>query len=134
MLIKRRGMSTVARQSENVTNSIHLLFRKLRLVLLVCSRRCGGRLFRALFAEVDLDAGGAYQDHRIAQPAYICLNCGSPAFDLSEVPGEMNAEAEADAPTAGADILCPVCETLVQVDAGMECPNCGAPLEVAEGR
>jgi uncharacterized protein (UPF0212 family) len=24
-----------------------------------------------------------------------------------------------------------VCETLVQVDAGMECPNCGAPLEVA---
>jgi hypothetical protein len=23
-----------------------------------------------------------------------------------------------------------MCETLVQVDAGMECPNCGAPLEV----
>jgi rubrerythrin len=42
----------------------------------------------------------------------------------------MVAEAEEDAPTR-TDILCPVCETLVQVDAGMECPNCGAPLEVA---
>jgi DNA-directed RNA polymerase subunit RPC12/RpoP len=103
-------------------------------VLLACSRRCGGRLFRALFAEVELDAGGAYQDHRIAQPGYICLNCGSPAFDLSEVPAEMDAEAAEDAKPAGTDILCPVCETLVQVDAGMECPNCGAPLEVAEGR
>ena len=100
-------------------------------MLLVCSHRCGGKLFRALFAEVEIDSGGAYQDHRIAQPGYICLNCGSPALDLSEVPAEMNAEAEADATPAGADILCPVCETLVQVDAGMECPNCGAPLEVA---
>ncbi|MEA2654957.1 MAG: hypothetical protein QOI23_322 [Chloroflexota bacterium] len=99
-------------------------------MLLVCSSRCGGRLFRALFAEVEIDSGGAYQDHRIAQRGYICLNCGSPAFDLSEVPAEMEAEAAADAPPAGADILCPVCETLVLVDADMECPNCGAPLEV----
>jgi rubrerythrin len=30
-----------------------------------------------------------------------------------------------------ADILCPVCETMVQVGAEMECPNCGAPLEAA---
>jgi len=30
-----------------------------------------------------------------------------------------------------ADILCPVCETLVQVRGELECPNCGAPLEVA---
>jgi DNA-directed RNA polymerase subunit RPC12/RpoP len=100
-------------------------------MLLVCSGRCGGRLFRALFAEVDVDSSGGYQDHRIAQPGYICLNCGSPAVDLSEVRAEMDAEAAADQPPAGADILCPVCETLVQVDAGMECPNCGAPLEVA---
>jgi hypothetical protein len=100
-------------------------------MLLVCSGRCGGRLFRALFAEVDVDSGGGYQDHRIAQPGFICLNCGSPAVDLSEVSAEMDAEAAADEPPAGADILCPVCETLVQVDAGMECPNCGAPLEVA---
>jgi DNA-directed RNA polymerase subunit RPC12/RpoP len=100
-------------------------------MLLVCSRRCGGRLFRALFAEVELDSGGAYQDHRIAQPGYICLSCGSPAVDLSEVQGEMDAEAAADEAPRGTDILCPVCETLVQVDSGMECPNCGAPLEVA---
>ncbi len=100
--------------------------------MLVCSRRCGGRLFRALFAEVELDAEGAYQDHRIAQPGYICLNCGSPAVDLAQVPVELDAEAQADEPApVAANILCPVCETLVEVDAGMECPNCGAPLEVA---
>ncbi|MEP6751200.1 MAG: hypothetical protein ABI959_00465 [Candidatus Dormiibacterota bacterium] len=99
-------------------------------MLLLCSRRCGGRLFRALFAEVDIDSAGDYQDHRIAQPGYICLNCGAPTFDLSEVPAEMAAEAAADDRPA-ADILCPVCETMVKVDAGMECPNCGAPLEVA---
>ena len=100
-------------------------------MLLVCSSRCGGRLFRALFAEVEIDSGGGYQDHRIAQPGYVCLNCGSPAFDLAEVPAELEAGARADEPRpVAADILCPVCETLVQVDAGMECPNCGAPLEV----
>jgi DNA-directed RNA polymerase subunit RPC12/RpoP len=101
-------------------------------MMLACSRRCGGTLFRALFAEVEVDAEGAYLDYRIAQPGYICLNCGSPAFDLGEVPAEMEAEAREDETKAvTADILCPVCETLVQVDEGMECPNCGAPLEVA---
>ena len=99
-------------------------------MLLACSRRCGGRLFRALFAEVVLDSGGAYVDYRISQPGYVCLNCGAPAFDLSLVPDEMVAEAEADESPAMADILCPVCETMVRVEAGMECPNCGAPLEV----
>ena len=104
----------------------------LRGMMLVCSRRCGGKLFRALFAEVELDASGVYLNHRIAQPGYVCLNCGSPAVDLSEVPAELQAEALADeARPIAADILCPVCETLVQVDEGMECPNCGAPLEVA---
>ena len=49
-------------------------------MLLVCSRRCGGGLFRALFAEVELDASGAYQDHRVTQPGYVCLNCGAPQF------------------------------------------------------
>lgn len=89
-------------------------------------------MFRALFAEVEVDERGEYQDYRIAQPGYICLNCGSPAFDLGEVPAEMEAEELAEeAKPVAADILCPVCETLVQVDAGMECPNCGAPLEVA---
>jgi DNA-directed RNA polymerase subunit RPC12/RpoP len=100
-------------------------------MLLVCSRRCGGKLYRALFAEVDLESGGAYVDHRVTQPGYVCLNCGSPAFDLGEVPAEMAAEDEADSVSVATDILCPVCETLVQVEADMECPNCGAPLEVA---
>jgi hypothetical protein len=98
---------------------------------LVCSHRCGGALFRAMFAEVDLDAAGNYQDHRIAQAGYVCLNCGAPAFDLSLVQGQMEAdEAEDDPPVIVADILCPVCETLVQVRGELECPNCGAPLEV----
>ena len=100
-------------------------------MLLMCTRRCGGKLFRALFAEVGIDSDGTYLDHRIVQPGYVCLNCGSPAVDLGEVPAEMAAEAEADELSSSTtDILCPVCETLVQVDDGMECPNCGAPLEV----
>jgi rubrerythrin len=101
-----------------------------QLMLLICSASCGGRLFRALFAEVELDSGGAYMDFRVSQPGYVCLNCGAPAFDLGEVPGEMAAEAEADEVPAATDILCPMCETLVRVEADMECPNCGAPLEV----
>jgi hypothetical protein len=102
-------------------------------VLLVCSRRCGGELFRALFAEVELNSAGEYQDHRVTQPGYVCLNCGSPALDLSTVPAELEAEAREDEAAARgtADVLCPVCETMVQLDANMECPNCGSPLEVA---
>ena len=100
---------------------------------LACSRRCGGDLFRALFAEVEIDAAGNYQDHRVAQPGFICLNCGAPAFDLSAVPEQMEADEAEDQqqPQVVADILCPVCETLVQVVGELECPNCGAPLEVA---
>jgi DNA-directed RNA polymerase subunit RPC12/RpoP len=103
-------------------------------VLLVCTRRCGGELFRALFAEVELDSGGEYQDHRVVQPGYVCLNCGAPALDLATVPAELEAEAkeeEAAAAAVTADVLCPVCETMVQLEANMECPNCGSPLEVA---
>lgn len=100
-------------------------------MMLVCSRRCGGALFRALFAEVEIDASGELQDYRLAQPGYICLNCGAPALDLGEVPAAMDADAHEDEPRPVADVLCPVCETMVQLDAGMECPNCGSPLEVA---
>jgi|GEM_PF-992449 len=97
-------------------------------MFLVCSQRCGGKLFRALFAEVELDESGAYQDHRVTQPGYICLNCGAPALDLSEVPAEMAAEDEEDTAAEPTDVLCPVCETMVRLDEGMECPNCGSPL------
>ena len=102
-------------------------------MLLVCSRKCGGTLFRALFAEVDVDRTGLYQDHRVTQPAYICLNCGAPALDLAEVPAALDEEAREDESSSAvtADVLCPVCETKVQLDANMECPNCGSPLEVA---
>ncbi len=99
--------------------------------MLVCSRRCGGTLFRALFAEVDVDAAGEYQEHRITQPGFICLNCGAPALDLGQVPAQIEADEQEDNATpVTADVLCPVCETMVQLDANMECPNCGSPLEV----
>src|SRR2546428_1475221 len=102
-------------------------------MLLVCSRRCGGKLFRALFAEVDIDSSGAYLDHRIAQAGYICLNCGSPSLDLSEVSAEMHREADEEEAPPAAAVLCPVCDTVLQVDTPMECPNCRAPLEDARG-
>ncbi len=101
-------------------------------MLLMCANRCGGALFRALFAEVDLDSGGEYQHHRILQPSYICLNCGSPALDLSEVPGELRAQQEEDEPPPAVEILCPVCESLVVIGSDLECPNCGAFLEEIE--
>ena len=79
-----------------------------------------------------MNSAGEYQDHRVSQPGYVCLNCGAPALDLASVPAELEAEAkEEEATTAvSADVLCPVCETRVQLDANMECPNCGSPLEV----
>jgi rubrerythrin len=89
-------------------------------------------LFRALLAEVDVDSAGEYQAHRVVDPSYVCLNCGAPALDLAAVPGAM---AEVEAEEAGAparEVLCPVCETLVAVAPGMECPVCGADLEGLE--
>jgi DNA-directed RNA polymerase subunit RPC12/RpoP len=101
-------------------------------MMLVCTRRCGSSLFRALFAEVEIDAAGEFQDYRLTQPGYVCLSCGAPAVDLGEVPAAMEEETRVDeSSTATTDILCPVCETMVQLDSNMECPNCGSPLEVA---
>lgn len=102
-------------------------------MLLVCSQRCGGRLFRALFAEVDLDEQGEYLEHRLTQPAFICLNCGSPAVDLGQVPVEIAAEEAADEMPEPREVLCPVCETPVKVGAEGECPVCGSYLELEAG-
>jgi DNA-directed RNA polymerase subunit RPC12/RpoP len=101
-------------------------------MLLRCSNGCGGTLFRALFTEVDLDADGGYIEHRVLQPSYLCLNCGSPALDLGEVPAALRAEALEDEPPPAIEILCPVCESRVVVGADRECPNCGAFLEEIE--
>ncbi|HET9781420.1 MAG TPA: hypothetical protein VFR33_06540 [Candidatus Dormibacteraeota bacterium] len=102
-------------------------------MVLVCSRKCGSKLFRALFAEVEIDSSGEFQDYRLTQSGYVCLSCGAPAVDLGEVPAELEADARAEEAetTQIADVLCPVCETMVQLDVNMECPNCGSPLEVA---
>ena len=102
---------------------------------LSCSARCGGSLFRVLDPEVIVDEEGNYQEHRVIQPGWVCLNCGAPALDLGEVPRAMSAEAEAEAESTSAvalDVLCPVCETPVTVGPEMECPNCGAPLEAVD--
>jgi rubredoxin len=49
------------------------------------------------------------------------------------VPAALEEEAREDEASTAviADVLCPVCETKVQLDVSMECPNCGSPLEVA---
>jgi DNA-directed RNA polymerase subunit RPC12/RpoP len=99
---------------------------------LKCANRCGGTLFRALFAEVEVDAEGEYLSHRVLQPSYICLSCGSPALDLGEVPAAIRAEAEEDEPPPLVEVLCPVCESRVVVGTDRECPNCGAFLEEVE--
>jgi hypothetical protein len=98
---------------------------------LECTRRCGGRLFRPLDAELVIDSAGGYQEYRILQPGFLCLNCGAPAVDLGAVPEAMAEDAEEEnfAPVA-VELLCPVCETLVAVLPGEQCPNCGAELEV----
>ena len=98
---------------------------------LACTSRCGSTLFRALFAEVEIDASGEYQGHRIVQDGYVCLNCGSPAVDLGQVPAAMAEEEAEDEPQQAIDILCPTCETPVTVVPGEDCPACGAPLELA---
>src|SRR5207247_10778812 len=92
----------------------------------------GLALFRVVCTRCAVASAGGYQDHRVTKPGYICFNCGAPALDLAQVPGELEAEAQAEEAAASvtADILCPVCETMVQLDANMECPNCGSPLEV----
>jgi len=88
-------------------------------------------MFRALFAEVDLDAGGGFLDYQVVQPGYVCLGCGSPALDVGEVPAAIDADRAADEPAMRLEVLCPVCESLVEVLPEGECPNCGAPLTVA---
>jgi len=96
---------------------------------LVCSANCGSTLYRTKFAEVDVDSSGGYLDHRVLQPSYICLGCGAPALDLGAVPEAMREEAEEDAPAASIEVLCPVCETIVTVRVGEDCPNCGSEME-----
>jgi hypothetical protein len=98
---------------------------------LVCSQRCGGGLFRPLDAELVIDPSGAYQEYRVVQPNYLCLNCGAPAVDLGAVPEALAEDAEEEHfAAAPVDLLCPVCETRVAVLPGEDCPNCGAALEV----
>jgi hypothetical protein len=97
---------------------------------LECTRRCGGWLFRPLDAELVVDPSGGYQEHRVLQPSYACLNCGAPAVDLGVVPEAMAEDAAEDRfVPVPVDLLCPVCETMVAVLPGEDCPNCGAPLQ-----
>src|ERR1051326_8149794 len=79
---------------------------------LVCTRRCGGDLFRAMSAEVDVDAAGEYLGHRIVQPSYQCLNCGAPAMDLGAVPEATPAQEadEAESAVASLAAVCRACE------------------------
>jgi DNA-directed RNA polymerase subunit RPC12/RpoP len=84
-----------------------------------------------MFAEVDVDHTGEYQDHRIVQQGYLCLNCGAPAIEIGQVPAAMDEDAEGEEAPARQDVLCPHCETLVSVFPDEDCPNCGMSLELS---
>ncbi len=77
-----------------------------------------------------VDSRGGYVEHSIDPPVYLCVACGSPAVDLSQVPQEMAAEAEEAVAPVAAEVLCPVCETRVTVLPGEDCPSCGAELSL----
>src|ERR1051326_3697226 len=53
---------------------------------LVCTRRCGGDLFRAMSAEVDVDAAGEDLGQRVGQPSSHCLNSAAPRRDVGGGP------------------------------------------------
>lgn len=78
-----------------------------------------------------MNSEGVFLDFQAVQPGYVCLSCGAPALDVGQVPDELEAERAADEPPARLEVLCPVCETMVEVLPDGECPNCGAPLTVA---
>ncbi|MGH7882409.1 MAG: hypothetical protein ACREN8_05825 [Candidatus Dormibacteraceae bacterium] len=93
-----------------------------------CSNRCGGLLFRALEAELDVNEAGNYQGHRLGI-GFICLQCGSPALDLGQLPQVMAEDAEEELAPEPDARLCPHCETMVSVFPGEGCPNCDANLD-----
>ena len=104
-------------------------------MLLACPNRCSGNRFELWNASVFVDGRGRYLEHRAEDaPLYRCAQCGTPAIDLSAVPGAMAADREIEAAQASErQYACPACETLFSVPGGQSpvvCPACGQTFPV----
>jgi DNA-directed RNA polymerase subunit RPC12/RpoP len=104
-------------------------------MFLACPNRCSGNRFELWNASVFVDGRGRYLDHRAEDsPLYRCAQCGSPAIDLSAVPGAMAADREIEASEASEhQYACPACEALFRVPRGQSpvvCPACGQTFPV----
>ncbi|TMF29595.1 MAG: hypothetical protein E6I25_05550 [Chloroflexi bacterium] len=62
-------------------------------MFLACPNRCSTNRFELWNASVFVDSAGRYLDYKVVDaPLYRCIECGSPAVDLGEVPGTMAAD------------------------------------------
>jgi DNA-directed RNA polymerase subunit RPC12/RpoP len=102
---------------------------------LACPNRCSTNRFELWNASVFVDSSGRYLEYKAADaPLYRCTECGSPAVDLSEVPGAMAADREAEESPAR-EYACPSCEELFSAPKEQTivvCPACGQTFPVPE--
>ncbi|HEV2013548.1 MAG TPA: hypothetical protein VGR77_06675 [Candidatus Dormibacteraeota bacterium] len=101
---------------------------------LACPNRCSTNRFELWNASVFVDSLGRYLDFKVVDaPLYRCTECGSPAVDLGEVPGAMDADREVQNPPR--EYACPNCEALFSAPKEQTlivCPSCGQTFPVTE--
>jgi DNA-directed RNA polymerase subunit RPC12/RpoP len=100
---------------------------------LACLNRCSVNRFELWNASVFVDSQGRYLEHEAADgPLYRCVQCGSPAVDLSAVPGAMLQEDVTEQPEER-EYACPACEALFAAPRAQNpvvCPVCGQTFPV----
>jgi DNA-directed RNA polymerase subunit RPC12/RpoP len=100
---------------------------------LACPNGCSVNRFELWNASVYVDEQGRYLEHQAADaPLYRCGQCGSPAVDLSQVPGSMQ-EGEVAAEPEEREYACPSCEALFAAPRAQNpvvCPVCGQTFPV----
>jgi len=105
------------------------------LMFLACPNRCSTNRFELWNASVYVDSRGRYLEHRAEDgPLYRCVECGSPAMDLGEVPGAMAADREA-LENPPSQYTCPACEELFTAPRDQNpvvCPSCGQTFPVTD--
>ena len=104
-------------------------------MFLACPNRCSTNRFELWNASVFVDSSGRYLDYTVVDAQlYRCTECGSPAVDLGEVPGAMDADrATVEGPPR--EYACPSCEELFSAPRDQDlvvCPSCGQTFPVAE--
>ena len=104
-------------------------------MFLACPNRCSTNRFELWNASVFVDSAGRYLDYKVVDaPLYRCIECGSLAVDLGEVPGTMAADRLAEEAPAR-EYACPSCEELFSAPKEQTivvCPACGQTFPVAE--